>query len=150
MSKPIVYLAGLISTEVLESLQWRHDVTPRLENGGFEVLSPMRGKDAFTLVSGGLTDPALTTKDIILRDSIDVKRADVILAHLEVFGGSRALLGTIAELAWAWELRTPVVGVALHNNHLMRNHPFVKEFISHYHESVCDAADFIVNYYGRK
>lgn len=149
MSKPVVYLAGLISTEVLESLQWRLDVIPRLGNAGFEVLSPMRGKDPFTLVGGGLTDPTLTSQDIILRDSRDVKRADVILAHLEIFGGNRALLGTIAELAWAWQFRTPVVGVAYSGNNLMRNHPFVKEFVSHYHETVEGAADFVVNYYGR-
>lgn len=150
MSKPVVYLAGLISTEVLPSLQWRLDVAPRLENSGFEVLSPMRGKDPFTLIGGGLTDPSLTSQDIILRDFIDVKRADVILAHLEIFGGGRSLLGTIAELAWAWQLRIPVVGVALPKNHLMHNHPFVKEFISHYHETVEDAADFVINYYGGK
>jgi hypothetical protein len=57
MSKPVVYLAGLISTDVSQSLYWRHEVTPRLENGGFEVLSPMRGKDPFTLIGGGLRIP---------------------------------------------------------------------------------------------
>jgi len=150
VSKPVVYLAGLISTQAQQSLDWRPYITPRLENGGFEVLSPMRGKDPCKLLNGGLTDPTLTSHDIILRDSIDVKRSDVILAHLETFGGGRALLGTIAELAWAWQLRIPVVGIAASCNHLMRNHPFVKEFVSHYYETVGDAADFIINYYGRK
>ena len=150
MSKPVVYLAGLISTEVPESLDWRLKVEPRLTEAGFEVLSPMRGKNPKALVQGGLVDPNVTSKDILMRDFHDVKRANVILAHLEIFGGNRSLLGTIAELAWAWQLTTPVVGIADLQNSLMRNHPFVREFISHYHCNIYDAAEFIINYYGRK
>jgi len=149
MSKPVVYLAGLISTEVPKSLYWRHEVTPRLEICGFEVLSPMRGKNTEGLMQGGLVDPNLTSKDILLRDFNDVKRADVLLAHLELFGSTRPLLGTIAELAWAWQLNIPVVGVAHSANQYMRHHPFTREFCSSYHDNVWVAVDFIVNYYGR-
>lgn len=149
MSKPVVYLAGLISTDAPQSLQWRVDVGPHLELAGFEVFSPMRGKNPDALVQGGLVDPNVTSRDILLRDFNDVKRASVILAHLEIFGGTRPLLGTIAELAWAWQLNTPVVGVAREDNSYMRNHPFVREFVSHYCGSMWEAADFIINYYGR-
>lgn len=151
MSKPVVYLAGLISTDVSKSLQWRVDVKPRLEDLGFEVLSPMRGKDPAKLVRGGVVDPSLTARDIVLRDFNDIRRSTVILAHLEVFGGSRPLLGTIAELAWAWQLNIPVVGIADFDNvHNMQNHPFTREFISHYFTTHWEAADFIAHYYGGK
>lgn len=147
MKRPTVYLCGLISTDAPESLQWRLDVTSRLSDAGFEVLSPMRSKDPNQLIKGGLTDPNITSKDIILRDFNDVKRASVILAHLEIFGGFRPLLGTVAELAWAWQFNTPVVGIALPDNFYMRNHPFVREFISHYCEDVESAVDFVLHYY---
>jgi len=148
VSKPVVYLAGLISTGVPQSLQWRLAVSPRLELAGFEVLSPMRGTDPSGLWQGGLVDPSLSPKDVVLRDFKDVKRSTVILAHLDNFGGDRPLLGTIAELAWAWQFQTPVVGVAELKNIYMRTHPFVREFITHYCFGAEEAVDFIVNYYG--
>jgi nucleoside 2-deoxyribosyltransferase len=143
-----IYLAGLISTDYPASLEWRDKITPYLEGAGFEVLSPMRGKKAFKLVNGGLVDPNLSSKDIITRDYHDVEGSDVILMHLDGFGSPRPLLGTICEMAWAWQLKKPVVAIAAEDNTLMRLHPFVKETVSHYFTTVEDAASFAANYYG--
>lgn len=145
-----IYLAGLISTDYPESLLWRIEVTPVLEAREFDVLSPMRGKERLALESldGGLTDPSLTSKDIILRDYHDVVSSDIILMHLENFGSPRPLLGTICELAWAWEQKKPVVAVVHPDNKLMLNHPFVKEAVSHYCYSMLDAIEFTAHHYG--
>lgn len=150
MSRPIVYLAGLISTTVPESLRWRIEAEPLLTEAGFEVLSPMRGKDPNRLQAGGLTDPCLTAKDIIARDYQDVSRSTVVLAHLETFDGKRPLLGTIAELAWCWQLKIPVVGMVSRENEYILSHPFTQEFVSHWFDSEDDATDFVIDYYGRK
>jgi nucleoside 2-deoxyribosyltransferase len=151
MNKGTVYLAGLISTEFPESLQWRIEVTPVLKEAGFQVLSPMRGKEnlVHTSPNGGLTDARLTDKDIVFRDAADVEAADVMLAHLETFGSPRPLVGTIAELAWAWWTQIPVVAVTEGTNQLMYVHPFIREFVAHYFKSVDDAADFLIQHYGR-
>ena len=148
MGKPCIYLAGLISTEHPESLKWREQVAPVL-SARATVLSPMRGKEnlAKTSKDGGITDPALTSRDIIQRDYADVSAADVILVHLERFGSERPLTGTIMELAWAWEKHTPVVAVASSDNLLMRNHPFVKECVSHYCETTEDALAILWRHY---
>ena len=150
MNKKTIYLAGLISTEFTESLLWRIDVTPILQASGFNVLSPMRGKEKLALISkdGGVTDPRLTPKDIMLRDYNDVVQADVILMHLEDFGSPRPLLGTIVELGWAWQLKKPIVAIASENNKLMRSHPFVREAVAHYFTTVEEAVDFSVEHYG--
>jgi nucleoside 2-deoxyribosyltransferase len=146
-----VYLAGLISTEKPESLEWRTQIQPVLESAGMRVLSPMRGKENLVRTSkdGGITDPTLTPKDVIFRDYRDVKEADVILAHLDTFGSERPLLGTIYELGWAWMLQKPVVAIASKDNRLMRNHPFVVDTISHYCETLEEARNILVRHYGR-
>jgi len=144
-----VYLAGLISTERPASLQWRLDIAPKLQELGAYILSPMRGKQnlAKTSKDGGITDPALSPKDIILRDFDDVKRADIILVHLDTFGSDRPLTGTIYELGWAWQMQKPVVAIAAANNLLMRNHPFVKETIAHYCETQDEALEIMRRHY---
>jgi nucleoside 2-deoxyribosyltransferase len=143
-----VYLAGLISTEKPASLEWRHVVEAALKDR-FHVLSPMRGKEnlAKTSKDGGITDPTLTAKDIILRDYHDVVASDVVLVHLDSFGSDRPLVGTMFELGWAWDMKKPVVAVAAGNNLLMRNHPFVKETVAHYVESLEDAVSVLLRHY---
>jgi nucleoside 2-deoxyribosyltransferase len=150
MKRKTIYLAGLISTDYPESLLWRIEVTPILEAHEFDVLSPMRGKENLALESpdGGITDPNLTSKDIILRDYHDVVASDVILMHLESFGSPRPLLGTICELAWAWEMKKPIIAVVHPANKLMLNHPFVKEAVSHYLNTTEEAVEFIAHHFG--
>ena len=147
-----VYLAGFISTEYPESIEWRLRVAPILEAAGFVVLTPMKGKQKLNeeTKDGGITTTITTSKSIILRDRMDVRNAKVILAHLENFGSPRPLLGTISELAWAWDQRTPVIGIAKAENYLMRQHPFLIEFISHYEETEDAAIAFLKRYYGPK
>ena len=151
MSSTRVYLAGLISTEKPESLQWRVFAAKRLEQAGLKPISPMRGKEQLALESkdGGVSSTIRTPKDIMLRDYLDVEGSDVILMHLESFGSTRPLLGTIVELGWAWQLRKPLVAVAAADNYLMRNHPFVKEAVSHMFETLEEAVDYVTSYYKR-
>ena len=72
-----------------------------------------------------------------------------MLTHLETFGSARPLVGTIAELAWAWDQRTPVVAICAKDNYLMRKHPFISEFVSMYVETEEEAIEFLRRYYGR-
>lgn len=146
--KPRVYLAGLISTEFTKSLEWRVDAEFMLRDS-FHVLSPMRGKQDLVSVSkdGGLTDPQLTSADIILRDFNDILRADVLLAHLDDFGSPRPLIGTLIELGWAWEHRKPVLAIADTSNMLMRSHPFIVQAITHYTKSLDEAVDVLRRHY---
>lgn len=143
--KRVVYLAGLISTDFPESLAWRERIAPKLTWLGFSVRTPMQGKKNLKneTVDGGINSTSLTSRDIILRDRRDVREADIILAHLESFGSPRPLLGTIAELAWAWDQRVTVIGIAAEDNYLMRKHPFMAEFIAHYVSTEEEAAAFL-------
>jgi len=150
--KRIVYLAGFISTDYPGSIEWRERVTPVLEQAGFEVRNPLAGKGNLKCVTsdGGITTTVTSNKSIVLRDRRDVRESDLILAHLENFGSPRPLVGTIVELGWAWDDQTPVVAVAWQENDLMRKHPFISEFVSQYWETLDEAVDYIIRYYGTK
>ena len=144
----IVYLAGLISTDHPESLTWRDEAAFRLvESWGLDVLSPVRGKDMTTSKDGGLSTPEQTSKAIILRDYNDIQQADLMLVNLNLWGSPRPLVGTLMELAWAWEMKMPVVAVCAKSDSLMRDHPFIQECVSHYCETVEEAIEFIGRYH---
>lgn len=143
-----VYLAGLISTDYPDSLKWRSGLGLNL-NTYFKVLDPLRDKKHLSVTSpdGGITTPEITSGDILLRDYQDVVSSDLVIAHLENFGCPRPMVGTIAELAWAWELKIPIIGIARADNYLMRNHPFIKEMVAHYVETVDEARKLAKEYY---
>ena len=149
----IVYLAGLISTTHPESLAWRDEAAFRLVEGwGLDVLSPLRGKDMSTSKDGGITVDVSqgTSKDCILRDYNDIQQTDLILVNLNDWGEARAQggsAGTMFELAWAWTAHTPVVAICPLDNQVMRTHPFVREAVTHYCETVEEAIEFIGRYY---
>ena len=145
-----VYLAGLISTHAPESLAWRLKAEEAL-SGAAEVLTPLRGKENLFKETndGGVTSNVLTASDVILRDYRDIRRSDVILANLELFGSDRPLLGTIMELAWAWDYKIPVVAIARPVNILMRTHPFISSAVSHYVHDLDAAVDILVKHYLR-
>jgi nucleoside 2-deoxyribosyltransferase len=109
---------------------------------------PLRGKGnlASTTADGGLTTTVSTAADIMRRDYRDVISCDIILAHLDAFGSTRPLTGTIMELGWAWERHTPVLAVAAESNYLMRSHPMVSQTVSHYFTNLGDAWQFILRY----
>lgn len=147
--KSVIYLAGLIDINAPESLLWRERVIVQL-NDIFEVRSPLRGKGnlAENTRDGGLTCTCASNKAILLRDRNDVRESNIILANLETFGSTRSLIGTIAELAWSWDQKLPIIAIAKKENKIMWNHPFINEFIAHYEETENGAVKFIRRYYG--
>lgn len=150
-----VYLAGLISTEHPESLAWRDVARRKLWDYAGDlgkdvvVLSPLRGKADLegATSDGGITHPATTAKDVMYRDRADILRADIILVNLNDWGSERPMVGTMFELAWAWDHKKPVVAVVDDNNYLMKSHPFVVEAVTHYFEDLDSACKFVARYF---
>ncbi|KKL99948.1 hypothetical protein LCGC14_1809300 [marine sediment metagenome] len=148
----VVYLAGFISTEHPETFEWRNRVGFTLQQvHGFQTLSPLRGKAELTRTStdGGISSTEHTPHDIILRDFGDIARSDLVLVNLNTYGSTRPLVGTIFELAWAWEHRKPVIAFCEADNYLMRKHPFVQESVAHYFEAEQEAVKYILHNYWR-
>jgi len=144
----IVYLAGLISTDHPQSLEWRGDASFKLGyTWKMKCLSPLRGKDMTKSEDGGISTPDQGSKSIIIRDYNDIRRADVMLVNFNLWGSARPLVGTLMELAWAWEMKMPVVAACDKDDRLMRDHPFIKECVSHYCETMEEAIEFVGRYY---
>lgn len=134
----LVYLAGGIAgLPGTQTVDWRKEAADKLyTNHGIFSLSPMRGKEVLSRSSAPIATnfmqyeaygPFFTARGIMTRDYNDVCRADALLVNL--LGLVKPSLGTIMELAWAWQLRTPAVVVMEPTGNPHDGHPMIHEAI---------------------
>lgn len=113
--KHYVYLAGPIAgLSYGAATDWRGLVSSDLNSDKVECLSPMRGKaflkETQVLSAGGYQHNAMSTdKGINRRDFFDCTRADCVLINF--LGAQKVSIGTVMEVAWAFQARKPVVCV---------------------------------------
>lgn len=141
--KPRVYLAGPVTgLSYHEANEWRLKVQ-RVLLPEIEAVNPLRGKEylddqtgpiAPSPLDGFCTDPAIVT-----RDYNDVRRSEVLLANLSA--AVPVSVGTICEMAWAWEWRKLVVVVG--GNDSPYDNPFIRHFITYAAMDMPDAIDYI-------
>ena len=129
-----VYLAGSIGgISYGQATEWREQAAAELAKAGITAYSPMRAK-AFLQGEQNLTwlmdhwqNPMATSKGIMARDFNDCTTADVVLFNLK--GQTRGSLGTVMEIAWAFDRKIPVVMVAEPDN-IHVAHPMLVEAIN--------------------
>jgi len=128
--RPSVYLAGPITGEsYADAINWRIVVKTKLGQAKIDTASPMRHKEvlkddqnlAAYYDTKEATDPLITNGGILMRDSFDVRRCDMVFAYLR--GAKTASIGTVSEIAWAWLLRKPIVVVMEKGN--VHEHGFI-------------------------
>jgi nucleoside 2-deoxyribosyltransferase len=113
-----VYLAGPISgLSYVEATDWRKEAKLHLKHVGIEALSPMRCKE-FLAGLGKLTGtgeeythmhPLASSRGVMTRDYYDATHCDVLLVNL--LGAKIVSIGTVLEIAWCFQKRTPIVCV---------------------------------------
>jgi nucleoside 2-deoxyribosyltransferase len=126
-----VYAAGTIAGHTYDQSRfgWRADLEDALAPHGLTVISPMRSKSDLAAISGPLDahDGSSTTlssaQAIVQRDYYDVARCALVFAYL--LHAPRVSIGTMFELAWAFQSRKPVVIVA--DEHGLHDHPFIRQ-----------------------
>jgi nucleoside 2-deoxyribosyltransferase len=136
-----IYLAGPIAGCTYKgATDWRKKFAERALELGYNVYSPMRGKEFLSRIrrlrTHGYDNPTSTDKALVRRDSFDVERADVVLANL--LGAERVSIGTMFELAWGYMLGKFVLVVMAHDDKL-HSHAFVEQSASVIVESLEDA-----------
>lgn len=143
------YLSGLINTAVLQTLEWRLKARRDLKEK-FEVIDPLRGKekiyyghDAVADQTNGMRSGVMSNRQLLLRDYRDVHSVDVLLVNLDDYAGGRPLVGTLFELAWAWESRIPIVGFAPEDCWI-REHCFIQEVVGEMFSSLDEAIRYLV------
>lgn len=121
-----VYLAGPITGCTYEGCtSWREFAKYALAKNDIVGLDPMRAKDYLAnekCISNDYDTPLSCARGIMTRDHWDCIRSDVVLVNL--IGATKVSIGTIMEVAWAWDNDVPVVLVMEENNihsHAMLN-----------------------------
>jgi nucleoside 2-deoxyribosyltransferase len=141
----LVYAAGPITGLTFDgAVDWRDQLVTLLADTPIGVLSPMRGKH-YLRNTGTLRDsyearinPLSTPKGIITRDRNDVRRADLLIVNM--VGAQQASIGTLYELAWAFDQRTPVILVMEPEGNI-HEHAFVRESVGFRVETLAEAAE---------
>jgi hypothetical protein len=147
-----IYLCGYIGgPQVIDKcIKWRQDIVERYNDYKGQRypivwLDPLNGKDFDFMDKHGLKSN-VPSHAIIHRDYQCVVRADLIIANLDTFGEERPLIGSIFELAWAWEHHIPIILIT--DEVMYKEHPFMDYIASHIVSSVKDLLDKkVINYY---
>lgn len=140
-----VYLAGPITgLTYSETINWREIATKEFKFCGIDAYSPMRNKGY--LDNGKPIDPVQTrdlskilstNKAIVSRDYNDVSNSDCLLVNL--LGATKVTIGTVAEMAWAHQLRKPIVCTIEQDGTNIHEHAFIQEFINFRVNNLADA-----------
>ncbi len=136
-----VYLSGpMAGLTQQEATDWREKVAHALRRASITPLSPMRdltyrSKDSRISASNDVDDgvrsfdPAMTTdRGINTRDYNDTITSDLIFIYL--LGAKKVSIGTVIEIAWAYERRIPTV-VVMENEGNLHDHAMLRDMISY-------------------
>lgn len=144
-----IYLAGPITSFTEnQASTWRKTVTNHLSKFNIECFSPMRDTKSLpenTPICGKTEYGCAFTssKGVMSRDFFDVKRADLVFVNF--LGSKQVSVGTVMEVAWAWQMQKPIVVVAdkddYHVNHLM-----MKEAISVQVSTISEGMDAAISF----
>jgi nucleoside 2-deoxyribosyltransferase len=132
--KHYVYLAGPITGLTYDGCtDWRDAVALQLNSSKIECLSPLRGKaflkDEKCITESDYPNPIATSKGITRRDMFDTTRASCVFVNM--LGTKRVSIGTVMEIAWAYNKQIPLVLVMEKGN-------------MHEHAMILEAATYIV------
>lgn len=135
-----IYLAGPITGCTFEDCtNWREafqrlmastDTRDKFDVSKVQCLSPMRGKDYLAEekeIFHDYPEHVLSCqRGIMTRDFFDCTRADLVVANL--FGAPIVSIGTVMEIAWAFQAKIPVIAIMDRAGNL-HDHPMIREAI---------------------
>jgi nucleoside 2-deoxyribosyltransferase len=147
MNKKKIYLAGPISgLNWSETESWRDSFKEMIEWKGWSHIvgySPLREKGFLTKVdkiADNYEDSLFSSQRAIMsRDFFDVQTADAIIANFT--GSKKVSIGTVMEVAWAYQRRIPTIIVAERGN--MHEHSMMREAANWWVHDLHDAVDVV-------
>lgn len=129
-----IYLAGLIQggEYLSKCVEWRKRIREYYNNYKGSVypitwLDPLNSGELESVSEDGLKSN-LPANMIVHKDYLAVQEADIIVVNMDNFGAPRNLTGTLCELAWAWQMRKPIIMISNEDKYI--EHPFLKVFAS--------------------
>ena len=122
-----VYLAGPITGCTYEGCtSWREFAKQELAKNNIVGVDPMRAKDYLAsekCIGNDYDTPLSCARGIMTRDHWDCIRCDILFVNL--LGATKVSIGTVMEIAWAWDNDVPVVLVMEKNN--IHSHAMLSE-----------------------
>lgn len=146
-----VYLSGPMTGVAYDEAEtWRdqiQDVSRRKlhrldrDPGLVDFFSPLRGEASLaeTPIIGDEADYVFRRKeDMVIRDYWDTVNADIVIVNL--LGATRVSIGTMIEVAWAWDHRIPMIFI-MEDRGCLHDHPMVRAMRTFRVESFDAAVD---------
>lgn len=132
----IIYMVHPISGLSAEEVFKYYEVNQkRLESFGYQVLTPMYGKNFLRCEkefrAADYQHPCTTNHAIFTRDHWMVEQADILYANLS--SATNVSIGSMMELAWGSHLHKHVVATIPENN--VHRHAFVLEAANVIHKT---------------
>ena len=124
-----VYLAGPITgCDYKGATNWRLYAKQKLAEAGIIGVDPMRAKDYLAheaCLGNNYSTPLSCPRGIMTRDHWDCLRCDLILVNFN--DAVKISIGTVMEIAWAWDHNIPVICVMQEGN--PHDHAMITEAI---------------------
>ena len=153
----VVYLSGAMIEGHPDHRTWRRDAIEKFNKLGIATRSPYRGRDKSKIMKVDKYHYTISTAPIsnrlgnilVARDLKDVEYCDVLLVNLTGTKDERPAIGTLSELAWAYQLRKPVICVVDEDttDPNYYKHPFLHTFVDHWVSTVDEGIEVIANYW---
>lgn len=144
-----IYLAGNISADPA-TYKWRDEATKLLEKD-YTILNPAANKFNKEMLKAHrkegdqekFVEDAVNRSQhvLIVKDYQLIASADIILVNVQIVTPEKPPLGTVFELAWAWQLKKPVIAIV--GDNLYSKHPFPAAVFSATAETVSEACGLI-------
>ena len=130
-----VYLAGYIQGLAIDKCcSWRKKIRDCYDNWKNEGnkypiiwIDPLNGENFAEISIDGLKSK-IPSHAIVHKDYRSVEICDLVIANMDTFNQERPLIGTICELAWAWNMHKPIIMIT--DSKLYETHPFLEYFSS--------------------
>ena len=131
--KQLVYLSGPMGGCTFETMtEWRAYVEERLNSPTLKCTLPTRSFKKNHI-------PKETDKWVNRRDYYDCTRANCVFVNL--LGMKHLSIGTIMEVAWAYQAQIPVICVCEPDG--PQNHPMMKDCITQEVHTLDEGIDFV-------
>lgn len=147
---PTVYLCGPMSGLTFhEANTWRLHADDTLGDHFIEAINPLRHLDMAAhevFLAASYEATMKTDRSITVRDRMDVKRSDLLLANL--LAANKTSVGSAIEFGWADLLGIPVVTVldlkTVNGSLNQFNHPMIRDISDWVVPTLGEALDIVV------
>jgi len=135
-----VYLAGIIDGEKIEKCKfWRHQIINHYSNwknsgknyGDICFLNPLNGEDDIS--KDGMSSN-IPPSAIFIKDYNAIRKSDLFIVNMDTYKSKRTNIGTIMEIAFAYEHKIPILMITRDQMHY--KHPFVISVVNCYFKSI--------------